>query len=108
MGVERSVQSFVQRYGRVLMGLAVLALLVHDVFGKHGYLELRRTKQEISKVQLDLDRLNKENTDLAEEVKALQTDPKKIEQLARDEMGLAKEGEVIIRMPQEPEQKAKP
>jgi len=87
-------------YGRIVLTLCIAALVVHDVFGTHGYLALRRTKREIEKVQKDLARLNKENAELAEEVQALRTDPSKIESIARDGLGLAKPGEVIIKIPQ--------
>ncbi|HXJ46434.1 MAG TPA: septum formation initiator family protein [Candidatus Dormibacteraeota bacterium] len=87
-------------YGRIVLALCIAALVVHDVFGTHGYLAMRRTKQEIAKVQEDIARLNKENAELAEEVQALRTDPNKIEAIARDGLGLAKPGEVIIKIPQ--------
>ena len=88
-----------KQYGRGLMGLLVLVLVVHDIFGTHGFLAMRRTQNEIKKVQADLDRLNKENADLAQQVKDLKTDPQTIEKMAR-EMGLAKSGEIIIKIPQ--------
>jgi len=87
-------------YGRIVLALCIAALVVHDVFGTHGYLAMRRTKQEIAKVQKDIVRLNKENAELAEEVQELRTDPNKIEAIARDGLGLAKPGEVIIKIPQ--------
>ena len=87
-------------YGRIVLALCIFALLVHDVFGTHGYLALRRTKREIEQVQKEIARLNKENAELAEEVQALRTDPNKIESIARDGLGLAKPGEVIIKIPQ--------
>ena len=99
MAAEEKFQSFLRQYGRALMGLLVLVLVVHDVFGTHGFLAMRRTQTEIKKVEADLDRLNKENTQLSEQVKDLKTDPKAIERLAR-EMGLAKAGEIIIMIPQ--------
>ena len=96
------------QYGRVALGLCVFALLLHDVFGAHGYLAMRRTRREIERVQGEINRLNKENSELSQEVKALKTDPHKIESIARDELGLAKKGEVIIRVPQsrEPDRQA--
>jgi cell division protein FtsB len=99
-------QGFWQQYGRGLLGLFLLALLVHDVFGAHGFLAMRRTRTEIERVQKDIDRINKENIQLAEEVKALKSDPRAIEKIAREDLGLAKDGEVIIKIPQErqPEQ----
>ena len=88
------------QYGRVVLVLCVCALFLHDIFGTHGYLAMRRTKLEIERVQGEIKRLNKENADLSDEVKALKTDPHKIESIARDELGLAKPNEVIIKIPQ--------
>ena len=96
---SEKVQSFLHHYGRALLGLLVLVLLVHDIFGTHGYLAMRRTQQEIKKVNAGLDQLNKENLQLEQEVRELKTDPRKIEKIARDELGLARRGEVIIKIP---------
>ncbi|HXT23723.1 MAG TPA: septum formation initiator family protein [Candidatus Eisenbacteria bacterium] len=87
------------QYGRALLGICVFGLFLHDIFGAHGYLAMRRTQQEIERVQGEIARLNKENTELSQEVKALKSDPHKIESIARDELGLAKPGEVIIKIP---------
>jgi len=87
------------QYGRALLGVVVFGLFLHDIFGNNGYIAMRRTKQEIAHVQSEIARLNKENAELAEEVKALKSDPHQIESIARDELGLAKPGEVIIKIP---------
>src|SRR5690349_5684977 len=97
---ELDLQALWHSYGRIVLALCIAALVVHDVFGTHGYLAMRRTKQEIVKVQEEIARLNKENAELADEVQALRTDPNKIEAIARDGLGLAKPGEVIIKIPQ--------
>jgi cell division protein FtsL len=89
-----------RQYDSTLLGLLLLALLVHDIFGAHGYLAMRRTQQEINKVKAGIQQLNKENLQLEEEVKELKSDPHKIEKIARDELGLARPGEVIIKIPQ--------
>jgi cell division protein FtsB len=89
-----------RQYGSTLLGLLLLALLVHDIFGAHGYLAMRRTQQEINKVKTGIEQLNKENLQLEDEVKELKSDPHKIEKIARDELGLARPGEVIIKIPQ--------
>jgi cell division protein FtsL len=88
------------QYGRAVMILCVFALFLHDIFGAHGFLAMRHTKLEIERVQSEITRLNKENTELSGEVKSLKTDPHKIESIARDELGLAKPNDVIIKMPQ--------
>ena len=100
MDANEKIRPLMRHYGRALLGLLLLALVVHDIFGTHGYLAMRRTQNEIRKVNADLDQLNKENAELEQEVKELKTDPHKIEKIARDELGLAKPGEVIIKIPQ--------
>ena len=56
----------------------------------------RRTPQEI--LQLDT-----ENHSLSDQVKALKTDPKAIERMRRDDMGLARPGEYIFKFPAAPD-----
>ncbi|HKF26114.1 MAG TPA: septum formation initiator family protein [Candidatus Acidoferrum sp.] len=89
------------QYGRALLGICVFGLFLHDIFGTHGYLAMRRTKQDIQRVKEEIARLNRENGELAQEVKALKSDPHKIESIARDELGLARPGEVIIKIPKD-------
>ena len=91
--------AFMERHGRTILGLFVLALVVHDVFGPHGYIAMRRTQGEIDRVRKDLDRLNKENMELGDQVRALKTDPRLIEKIAREDLQRAKPGEIIIRIP---------
>ncbi len=86
-------------YGRHLLAIFVVVLLVHDVFGTHGFLAMHRKQQEIQKVSSVLDRLNKENAALAQDVQDLKTDPQTIRKIAREELGLAQPGEIIIRLP---------
>jgi len=100
--VEIQVSDFLKQHGRTVLGLFVLALVVHDIFGTHGFIAMRRTQLEIQRVRKDIDRLNSENVQLSDEVKALKTDPHAIEKIAREELQRAKQGEVIIRVPQLP------
>jgi len=100
--------AFLRQHGATLLGLLLLALVVHDIFGTHGYLAMRRTQQEIKKVKADIEQLDRENVQLGDEVKDLKSDPRKIEKIARDELGLAKPGEVIIKIPQSQQSPADP
>jgi cell division protein FtsL len=108
MAVQDKFSVLWAQYGRALLGICVFGLLLHDIFGTHGYLAMRRTKQDIQRVQGEIDRLNKENSELSQEVKALKADPHKIESIARDELGLAKPGEVIIKIPKDQQLQASP
>jgi len=100
MPKQTKFAAFWSHYGRSILALCVFTLFLHDIFGAHGYLALRRTKLDIERVKSDINRLNKENLELSDEVKSLKTDPHKIESIARDELGLAKPNEVIIKIPE--------
>lgn len=89
-----------QRHGRPLLGLFVAILFVHDIFGAHGFLSMRRTQDGIKRVRAEIEQLNKENAALEQVVKDLKTDPRAIEKIAREELILAKPGEIIIKIPQ--------
>ena len=62
--------------------------------------EQQPAQTEIQRVKNDLDRLNKENLELGALVKALKTDPRLIEKIAREDLQRARPGEIIIRIPQ--------
>jgi cell division protein FtsL len=91
--------AYVRRNARQILGLALFALLVHDVFGAHGFIAMRRTQKEIEQIQQQIVKLNDENKSLSNQVTSLKTDPKAIERIAREEMGLAQPGEIIYKLP---------
>jgi cell division protein FtsB len=81
---------------------ALLLLLLQDVFGNHGVLAMRRSQKEAGRVQQEIERINDENRQLQDRVKALKTDPSAVERIAREEMGLARPGEYIFKVPSKP------
>jgi cell division protein FtsB len=91
--------AYARRNARQILGLALLALAIHDVFGPHGFIAMRRTQKEIEQVHDQIGKLNEENKSLSDQVTSLKTDPKAIERIAREEMGLARPGEVIYTLP---------
>ena len=93
------IRTYLRRHMRQILGLALFALLVHDIFGPHGFIAMRRTQKEIDQIREQIGKVNQENKSLTEEVNALKTDPKSIERIAREEMGLARPGEMIFKIP---------
>jgi cell division protein FtsB len=100
MDIKQRVPIFLKEHGRTLLGMFLLAMVVHDILGAHGFLAMRRTQNEIQRVRRDIDRLNSENSELGDQVKALKSDRHLIEKIAREELQQAKPGEIIIRIPQ--------
>lgn len=92
-------RAYLQRHLREILGFALFALFVHDIFGTHGFIAMRRTQKEIDDIRAQIGKINTENKSLADQVNALKTDPKAIERIAREEMGLARPGEMIFKLP---------
>ena len=85
-----------------VLGLGLLALMVHTVFGEHGYLALRRQQGEMDRLQQEIQRLEEENKRLAEEIQALKSDPRAVERVAREQLKMARPGERVITIPENP------
>jgi cell division protein FtsB len=96
------LKTFLRSNIKNFFALALLALVVHDILGAHGFIAMRRTQKNIEQIQKQIGTLNEENKALSEQVYALKTDPNAVERIAREEMGLARPGEIIYKLP-EPE-----
>ena len=84
-----------------LAGVAALALLVAGlgVWGGKSLLLVRDVRREITREQRDIERLRDRSRLLTEEVTRLRTDPAFLEKIAREEQGLARPGETILKFP---------
>jgi cell division protein FtsB len=92
--------AYLRKNARQILGVALFALLVHDVFGPHGFIAMRRTQKEIDQIREQIVKMNDQNKSLTEQVSSLKSDPKSIERIAREEMGLARPGEMIFKIPE--------
>jgi cell division protein FtsB len=68
----------------------------YAIMGNNGYLELRRREAKNQELRLKADGLRQENKEIRSEIRALKSDPKAIEKIAREELGMVKPGEVKI------------
>jgi cell division protein DivIC len=96
------------RNATYVLVLVCIALLVHEIFGPHGFLALRHEKKEIESLRQQIQQLQHENEQLDKRVKELQSDPKAIERLAREQMRLARPGEIIYTLPEKEPRKDQP
>jgi cell division protein FtsB len=76
--------------------IALIALLVGSLFGDRGILHLVAQRERAESLKREIDELRTENARLAEEIAALKTDPRAIERLAREELGLVRPGETVF------------
>ena len=78
------------------MGLLLLGLAVQAVFGPTGHLEMNRLEEEIQSLTREKEALEAGNLQVMGEIESLKTDPAAIEKIAREELGLVREGEIKI------------
>lgn len=79
--------------------LVCVALVVHEIFGEHGYLALRREKAQYQALQQQIQELQEKNQKLEKQIEGLKSDPRAIEKVAREQMRLARPGEIIYTLP---------
>ena len=82
--------------------ILVVALVVGSLFGDRGFLQLVRQQQRADVLAQEIEELRLENRRLASEIAALRSDPRAIERLAREELGLSRPGETVFLIREEP------
>ena len=85
-----------RRYWSHLMLFVASALLVNGLFGERGLLESLRARRAYAAAARELARIRQENDGLRERVRRLRNDPATIEAVARGELGLVRDGEIMI------------
>lgn len=76
--------------------LALLALVVAALFGDRGMLHLLAQQERAEALDREIEALRAENQRLAADILALKSEPRAIERLAREELGLARPGETVF------------
>ena len=77
--------------------LFILAFLVLAIFVP-SYSTMQDLRTRNIELQQQIDRLKIENKQLAQEKHLLEDDPVYLERVAREKMGIVKEGEVVYRL----------
>lgn len=88
--------SFFQRLSLLMVGVVSVLALAYAIIGNNGYLELRRREAKNRELKEKADEIRRENKAILSEIRALKSDPKAIEKIAREELGMVKPGEVKI------------
>jgi len=78
-----------------------LTLIFLTFFGDKGILHLLRLQKELAGFRQMNMKVEEENRKLREEVRRLQHEKRYIEEIARKELGMVKEGEIIYQFDEE-------
>ncbi len=80
----------------VLLIVITILSLIYSVKGKHGILKIIELKHEIANIKSDSEKISKENNVLQMKIEALKKDRKAVESIAREELGMVREDEVLL------------
>lgn len=87
------------KVGRFLLaGLLGLAVYYAIFGGEYSYMEVRRVRQEIAANQEELTELRRTLDSLRARVDSLQNDSATLERLAREQIGMIRDGEILYRL----------
>jgi cell division protein FtsB len=78
--------------------VSIFLLLFFVVFGENGSIDLNRLKVEKDRLLQKNTELKQENISLYREIDRLKNDPKYLENVARQELGVIGKDEVIIKV----------
>jgi cell division protein FtsB len=92
-GAPRPFLLFLLIFG---VGIVTISLL-----GDQGLLAYHGLRREESALRAEIERLERQEGDLASRIQALRGDPQYIEMLARQRLGLVKPGETVFQLPRQ-------
>ena len=85
------------RYLVLVLLIIILISLIRDIFfGQFGFHEIEKLETLIDKKEDELVKISEENETLKDEIKLLKNNDEYVEHIARENLGLVKEGEEYI------------
>ena len=84
----------------IFLSIAVVllfSLLFFIIFGEHGFTDLNIIKKERDQLAGKNEQLTHQNLSLSSEIDRLKHDPRYIENIARQELGMVGEDELILK-----------
>lgn len=85
----------------LLLIISSVALVYQLLFGSAGYMRVRSYQEELQQLRLENARLRQENGKIIQSIEKLKSDPEELERIARDELDLARPGDIVITLPPE-------
>ena len=91
-----------RRVGTAAAVLLTLGLVLHAMFGANGMVVYQQKRAERQTLQSEVQRLQKENDQYVERIRALKTDHRAIEREAREQLHYTRPGEYVYVAPDPP------
>ena len=87
------------RWTFYILGVFILLLSLLTAVGERGALHLWRLRGEKTQLDIETQRLQKENESLRQRISKLRSDDFYLEKQAREDLNLVRPGEIIYRFP---------
>jgi len=81
----------------IVLAFVILVIAYYTIFGERGILQMRKLGHNLENIRVSTEKLKEENDGLKKEIRLLQEDEDYVEAIAREELGLAKEDEIIYK-----------
>lgn len=78
------------------LAFVTIVLIVDALVGEKGFLDTLRARRQYRELAVALAQKRQENARLRDEIHRLRDDPSRIEAVAREDLGLMREGEVLF------------
>ena len=95
-----------RRLGTAAAVVLIVGLVLHAMFGANGMVIYRQKRTEMQSLQTEVERLQKENSEYADQIKSLKSDPAAIEKEAREQLHYTRRGEIVYVAPDPPQKPA--
>jgi len=92
-----------RRLGTAAAVVLIVGLLLHAMFGANGIVMYRQKRAEMQLLQIEVERLQKENNQHVDQIKSLKSNPAAIEKEAREQLHYTRQGEVVYIAPDPPQ-----
>jgi cell division protein FtsB len=87
----------VRRKGVLILLIGLILLVWYfSLFGEKGLIKIIQLRRERDRIVADVSRMEEENKKLQEEIKRLREDSRYLESVARRDLGLIKENEILF------------
>jgi cell division protein FtsB len=97
VGAAMTRPSTMKRKGLPLLLVGLILLVWYfSLFGEKGLIKIIQLRRERDRIIADVSRMEEENKRLQEEIKRLREDSRYLESVARRDLGLIKENEILF------------
>ena len=81
-------------YISAVFSLAIMMTMI--IFSENGFMDMMKMKRTLSEIEMASHQISYENKSLCRKINRLKSDPEYIENIARNEMGMVAEDDMVI------------